>query len=140
MKKTILKSICACLLLSLALLSLSACAGGIDTETADAFIEDFFAAIEKENYNSAKTFFHPDRFTDIEAYVKSVEAEKGIDFSNGITVQKRTNVAIAYYDSDVDGSRYGMTLKAKVGEVEVKIDITVVQSENGYGVYEFEIR
>ena len=140
MKKTALQSICACLLLSMVLLLLSACTGGIDTETADAFIENFFTEIEKDHYDRAESFFHPDQFTDLEKYLKALEAEKGIDFSDGITVERRSNFSIAYYDSAVGGSRYGVTLDARVGDTEVEIDVTIVQSENGYGVYEFQVR
>ena len=140
MKRTIFAVRVLLLLITVALpFSFAACSGGIDRETADAFIEDFFAEIKKDHYGRAETFFHPDQFTDIEKYLKTVEEEKGLDFSNGITVERRSNIQIAYYDSEVGGSRYGVTLDAKVGDTEVTIVVVIVQSENGYGVYEFAI-
>lgn len=127
------------LLLGILIVLLASCSGGIDREEAKAFIGNFLEAVEAEDYEKAKTFLHPERPADLEAFFTGVEDREDIDFQAGITVEKYTGYSSSYYDSTVGGSTCELTMKAKVGEADVKITVEIVQNDNGYGIYNLNI-
>ncbi|MBQ8849073.1 MAG: hypothetical protein IJ011_01915 [Clostridia bacterium] len=119
--------------------SFSSCSGGIDGDEAKEFIGEFFDAIVAEDYEKAETFLHPERPADLETFIVNIEKEDGIDFQAGIEIERYTNFSIAYYDSTVDGSTYGLTMDTNVGDADVEITVEIVQNDNGYGIYNLDI-
>ncbi len=122
------------------MLTAVSCSGGIDCETADAFIEDFFDEMEQDYYGRAKSFLHTECMLDLDKYLAAAEKEHGLDFSDGIEIEARTNISKSYYDTQVKGSRYSVTFSVLVGDESATFDVTIVESDNGYGIYAFEIR
>ncbi len=120
-------------------ISLVSCKGGIDTKEAKTFISDFFAAIEAEDYDTAKTFLHPERPGDLETFFTNIEKDEGVDFQQGIEIDRYINFSYAYYDSTVDGSTYKPTIRAKVGNNTVTFTVEIVQNDNGYGIYNLDV-
>ena len=111
------------LLLALAvvlMLSTVSCSGGIDRETADAFIEDFFDEMEQTNYGRAKSFLHTESMLNLDEYLKAVEQERGLDFSDGIEIEDCIASSKAYYDTQVKGSRYRVTLAVLIYAFEIR--------------------
>ncbi len=127
------------LLIGIFIVLLASCSGGIDRDEAKVFIGNFLEAVETEDYAKAETFLHPERPADLEAFFTGVENKENIDFQAGITIEKYTGYSSSYYDSTVGGSTCKLTMKAKVGESDVKMTIEIVQNDNGYGIYNFNI-
>lgn len=138
MKKT-LKSILIFLLCCSWIFLFASCEKGIDRNEADLFVENFLSAVAAEDYESATTFLHPDRPADLETFFLNIEQKEGIDFGEGIEIEKRTGFSSSYYDSTVGGSRYQPTMRIKVGDHTAKIVIEIVKNENGYGIYNLDI-
>ncbi len=123
----------------LCLFSFVSCGNGIKGDEAKAFINDFFAAIVAEDYDKAEGFLHPERPADLETFLLNVEKEEEVDFQAGIEIEKYTGFSSSLYDSTVNGSRYELTMRTKVGDKKVKFTIEIVNNENGYGIYNLDL-
>lgn len=121
------------------IISLVSCKGGIKTDEAKSFISDFFDAVEAAEYDRAMTFLHPERPTELEPFFQGIENETGVDFQQGIEVERYTNFRYAYYDSTVDGSAYESTIRTDVGGHTVIFTVEIVQNDNGYGIYNLDV-
>ena len=127
------------ILASLFLFSLVSCGNGIKGDEAKALINDFFSAIVAEDYEKAEGFLHPERPADLEAFLLNVEKEENVDFQAGIEIEKYTGFSSSLYDSTVDGSRYELRMRAKVGDTKVNFSIEIVKNEAGYGIYNLDL-
>ena len=134
-----MKSIVTILVACLCIFSLASCGNGIKGDEAKALINDFFAAIVAEDYDKAEEFLHPERPADLEAFLLNVEKEKNVDFQAGIEIEKYTGFSSSVYHSDVDGSRYELTMRTKVGDKKVTFTIEIVNNKDGYGIYNFDL-
>jgi len=133
MKKCI--SIC---LIAIVLL-FSSCAGGIKGDEAKALINDFFEAVEKGAYGKAETsYVHPDYPIRLMTYIETLEDRYDLDFSD-ITIQKYTNISAAYYDSDIGGSSYGLTMDTLISGKKVSVEICIIKNDSGYGISSFTV-
>jgi len=72
---------------------------------------------------------------DMEAFFLQVEQEESMDFQEGIEIERYTGFSTSWYDSSVDGSRYELSMRAKVGDKTVSFTVEVVRNEDGYGIY-----
>lgn len=138
MKKA-LRILSVLMIVCLCALPLSACEGGIKGDEAKAFINDFFAAIVAEDYETAEGMLHPQRPADLKAFLQTVEEKEGVDFQNGIEIERYTGFSSSYYDSTVDGSTYELTMRTKVGEKTVRFVVEIVKNDAGYGIYNLNI-
>ena len=123
-----------------AVLSLSSC--GIDKDEAKEDMLSFLEAVEAERFDDAKALLHPElieKTTDFATAIHSLEERCGIDFSDGITINKTVNMQYSLYNSDYNGSGYELTFYATVGEADVYITLRVVENNDGYGVYYFGV-
>ena len=137
--KSIFKKLLTITIVCLLVFSLMSCASGIKGDEAKALINDFFAAIVAEDYDKAESFLHPERPADLEAFLLNVEQEDNVDFQAGIEIEKYTGFSSSMYDSTVNGSRYELTMRTKVGDKTVKFTIEIVKNENGYGIYNLDL-
>ena len=137
--KNLFKKALILAIVALCICSLMSCGNAIKGDEAKAFINDFFEALVVEDYEKAETFLHPERPADLEKFFLNVEKEEGVDFQAGIEVEKYTGFSSSLYDSTVDGSRYELTMKTRVGDDDVKFTIEIVKNENGYGIYNLDL-
>ena len=119
-------------------LSLSACSGGIDGDTAREHVNDFFGAVKEDDYEKAETFLHPERSKDIGEFFEKIEQEEEIDFSN-IKSIKYTGFTSSFYDSSIDGSAYTLNAVLTVGSKQVEAEVEIVQNDKGFGIYNLDI-
>ncbi len=124
------------MLAGLLVFGLTSCING---DTAQATIESFVEAIEGGDYDTAKTYLHPDRPADLATYFERIESEEDVDFSSGFEIVKYTGVKSSYHDSTVDGSTYETTAKVKIGDTEAELTVEIVENDSGYGIYNFEL-
>ena len=134
-----LKSIVWIGLILACILSFASCSGGIKGEEAKAHINHFFDAVSAEDYEKAETLLHPQRPYDLEEFFRNAEKETGIDFGQGIEIRRYTGFSFAYYDSEVAGSTYELTMDATVGEQAVEFEIEIVKNESGFGIYNLDL-
>jgi hypothetical protein len=132
-KKALIIIACLCVL------PLASCGEGIKGDEAKAYINDFFAEIVVEDYEKAEELLHPKCLIDIEKLFLNFEKDEDVDFQAGIEIEKYTGFASALYDSTVDGSRYELTMRTKVGDKTVIFTIELVKNEAGYGINNLEI-
>jgi len=127
------------LCLATLVLCLVSCGDGIDMGEAESFVSEFFDAVGRGDTETANTYLHPDVPLQLDSYLEDVAQEYGISFEEGITVEHRTGLSYAYYDSRVGGSLYEQRLRAKIGNTSVYITVEVVKNEAGYGIYNLDI-
>ena len=132
-------SVLAALFLLLA--SLTACSGGITREEAQTAMDALLTALDNENYAEAAALYHPDAAMSedlLAAFAEQVKTKVGIDLTEGATVEKYTNMRSAYYDSNVDGSRYALTARIKAGDKTASLTVEVIRNDKGYGIFRVE--
>ena len=137
--RKLLRSFSCILILCLCMFLLSSCKGGIQGSEAKAHVNEFFAAIVNEDYSEAETLLHPERPAELESFFLDVEEEKGVDFQEGIEIEKYTGFSSAFYDSAVGGSTYELTMQTKVGEETIEFTIEIVKNEAGFGIYNLNL-
>lgn len=132
-------SVLAALLLLIT--SLTACSGGVTREETKTAMDSLLTALAKEDYAGAAALYHPDAAMNEEllaAFVEEVKTNIGLDFTEGATVERTTNMRSAYYDSNVGGSRYELTAKIKAGDKTATLTVEVVRNDKGYGIFKVE--
>lgn len=137
--KHLFKKLLAITIACLFVFSLSSCGNGIKGDEAKAFINDFFSAVVAEDYDKAEEFLHPDRPADLETFFLNIEKKETVDFQAGIVIEKYTGFSTSLYDSTVDGSRYELTMRTKVGDKTVDFTIELVKNATGYGIYNLDL-
>ncbi len=136
-----IKSIILFLFVILLTFSLFGCNGkGITNDEAKSYINVFFEAIEAGDYEKAETYLHPERPAPLQEFFNAVETDKNLNFKSGIRVKKYTSFSSSVYDSTVKGSAYTLDMKTMVGDAELGISIEIVRNDNGYGIYNFDIK
>lgn len=134
MKKT--TKLCALVLLvCLCLCAFTAC---IKTEDAKALASDFFAAVSAQDFEAASALLHPDRPADLARFFADLGEAEDIDFSQGIEIKKYVGFASSFYDTEVAGSSYKLTMRTAVGDKEITFAILIADNEGGYGIYDIE--
>ena len=131
-----IKRVVSLVVLCFFILGITSC--GTEGE-AKAFIRDFFEAVEAGEYEEAATFLHPDLPADLEKYFGTIEDNEGVDFSDGINIEKFVSFSEKEYDAEVNGSSYKMLVRTRVSGIGIRFDITIVKNANGYGIYKFRI-
>ena len=130
-KLSVITILCAILIL------FTACQGGISGDEAKSAVSEMARCLSEKRYEDAEALCHPDSDISaeiLEAYISECEEKYGVDFTRGISIQGYTNISMAYYDSEVDGSFYAMTAKVKVGDQSLKMDVEMVKNDLGYGI------
>lgn len=136
--KNVLKSMAFMLIILVAVFSFIGCSGKISDDEAKEHIRGFLDAIEAEEYDTASDFLHPERPADLKSFFEGLENAKGLDFS-AIEITDYTGFSYTYYDSSVKGSTYSLNINAKASDKEIKMEIEIVENDNGYGIYNFDI-
>ena len=129
-------SILAALLLLIT--SLPACSGGVTREETKAAMDSLLTALAKEDYAGAAALYHPDAAMTEEllaAFAEEIRTNIGLDFAEGASVERTTNMRSAYYDSNVGGSFYALTAQIKVGDKTASLTVEVVRNDKGYGIF-----
>ena len=141
MKKRILQII-ALVLCCLCVFPLTSCKGAIKGDEAKEYINEFLDAIEAGDYEAAEEMLHPDFPSGkLEAFFTTAGRQLGVDFQEGIEIEKYTGFRSSFYNSSIDGSSYELTFRAKVGNGDkvVTFTIEIVKNDNGYGIYNLEL-
>ena len=132
-------SVLAALLLLIT--SLTACSVGVTREETKAAMDSLLTALAKEDYAGAAALYHPDAAMTEEllaAFAEEVQTNIGLDFTEGASVERTTNMRSAYYDSNVGGSFYTLTAKIKAGDKTATLTVEVVRNDKGYGIFKVE--
>ena len=136
--KRILTVLISLTLLLTAVGSLSACSGGVSRDEAKEITDAYFTAMAAENYEEAAALFHPATSMTaelMESTAETLRTEMGADLAKGVTIQRYTNMKSAYYDSNVGGSIYELTMKVTVGDKVLSITTETVRTDEGYGLW-----
>ena len=140
----ILRAISILLVLSL---SLGVCVGCTDgggdddgliyraKSTATVFLD----SIAGGNDEVAKTHLHPHFKSTPTEIVSKTLSTLGVRLKSGIKDREFISFHTALYDSEYDGSVCEMTVYCTVDGRECEIDITVVDNDEGYGIYYVKI-
>lgn len=112
-----------------------------ELEEMAALTEKFSVALSSNDAEKIEECIHPDAKIDEEklsAVIEEFEQSKGVDFSQGVTLDKVGDFEIAN-DSELDGNVYKVTCKLVVGGVPVSVVLTILNDDVGCGLYDFEI-
>ena len=112
-----------------------------ELEEMAALTEKFSVALSSNDAEKIEECIHPDAKIDEEklsAVIEEFEQSKGVDFSQGVTLDKVGDFEIAN-DSELDGNVYKVTCKLVVGGVPVSVVLTILNDDAGCGLYDFEI-
>ena len=141
MKKVIVS---ICLVLSLlCCLTLTGCSK-ISIDEAEVLINDYFDALENDDYETAAEYMHPINNLNKDSLyttINELESNAGIDFSSGVELIQRTGIS-SYFNMNGTMGVYttlGITYNAKIGNVNVIINISVISDKLGLSIYGFSV-
>lgn len=136
MKKTLI------ILLLIATFSLSSCKMRENIDEANTLVHNFCSSLETNDISKARSYLHPDSNLNDKDFITSlreIENKYDIDFSDGITIKRRTSFEITAYHSEYDGSVYEITYRVVVSEKRLDFNFMFVKNTIGYGIYTFEV-
>lgn len=136
--KRILTVLISLTILLTAIMSLSACSGGVSRDEAKEITDAYFSAMAAGNYEEAAALFHPATSMTaelMESTAETLRTEMDADFAEGVTIERYVGMKSAYYDSNVGGSLYELTMKVRVGDKSLSIISEVVRTDEGYGLW-----
>lgn len=141
--KHLLRTISILLVLSL---SLGLLVGCFDTENNDDLVYRakttatvFLDSIAGGHDEVAETHLHPHFESTPRFIVYETFSKLGVQLKNGITDREFVTFRTALYDSEYDGSVCEMTVYCTVDGRNCEIDLTVVDNDEGYGIYYVKI-
>lgn len=119
-------------------LCLSACSAGISIDDGKKYTEDFWAALNEENYEAAADLMHPISGAaagDIEAFARDLENEFGFNFgTDTVSVTGYTGFNSLFYTSDVDGAMLTLSFEINIGGRVLSGSSDIVSNDNGFGI------
>ena len=136
--KRILTVLISLTILLTAIMSLSACSGGVSRDEAKEITDAYFSAMAAGNYEEAAALFHPATSMTgelMESTAETLRTEMDADFAEGVTIERYVGMKSAYYDSNVGGSLYELTMKVTVGDKVLSITTETVRTDEGYGLW-----
>lgn len=136
MKLKVIISVILVLVLSLSLIS---CGDRVKKNEAKETAEAFLSAIAGGDFESAKSYLHPEKPLDLQKYFDAIEGRVGVDFQAGIELKRYTEYSSSVYESEVDGSEYDLEANIIVDGVAFEFSVEIVRNDLGYGIYSFEV-
>ncbi len=136
MKLKVIISVILVLVLSLSLIS---CGDRVKKSEAKETAEAFLSAIAGGDFESAKSYLHPEKPLDLQKYFDGIEGRVGVDFQAGIELKRYTDYSSSVYESEVDGSEYDLEANIIVDGVAFEFSVEIVRNDLGYGIYSFEV-
>jgi hypothetical protein len=136
MKLKVIISVILVLVLSLSLIS---CGDRVKKSEAKETAEAFLSAIAGGDFESAKSYLHPEKPLDLQKYFDAIEGRVGVDFQAGIELKRYTDYSSSVYESEVDGSEYDLEANIIVDGVAFEFSVEIVRNDLGYGIYSFEV-
>jgi hypothetical protein len=136
MKLKVIISVILVLVLSLSLIS---CGDRVKKSEAKETAEAFLSAIADGDFESAKSYLHPEKPLDLQKYFDAIEGRVGVDFQAGIELKRYTDYSSSVYESEVDGSEYDLEANIIVDGVAFEFSVEIVRNDLGYGIYSFEV-
>ena len=136
MKLKVIISVILVLVLSLSLIS---CGDRVKKSEAKETAEAFLSAIAGGDFESAKSYLHPEKPLDLQKYFDAIESRVGVDFQAGIELKRYTDYSSSVYESEVDGSEYDLEANIIVDGVAFEFSVEIVRNDLGYGIYSFEV-
>ena len=130
------------LFLVVAMLLLSGCSALKENIKDGAeFVRSFCEILTNGDNYKTYELFHPDSemtMGEFAFYVVNSQIQEGYNFSEGITVGRCTGYSVSY-GRKYNGTLYEYTYKMKIGEVDAIGSFSVLENEEGYGIYSFNI-
>ena len=108
----------------------------------ETFISEFFSTVTNGDILKAEEYLHP-HFVLIEEnlsdYLDMLQKRESIDFSNTIEIKEIKNLVATGISPELNfnGECFDFEYAILIGEVEKTCYITVVNNEEGYGIYRF---
>lgn len=125
------------------LLCVSACSAGISIDDGKKYIEDFWAALNEENYEAAADLMHPISGAadeDIREFAQELENQFGFDFDADVVfITKYTGFNSLFYTSDVDGAMLTLSFEISIGGSILSGSSDIVRNDNGFGISSINI-
>ena len=113
-----------------------------EANKANNFAEEFCFALAYDGIEKAKEYLHTDWISNngkLEDYLYNFENENGIDFSNGVSIYRRFQQSATGYSSLYGGAIYQFGIMMVIGDKNINMSFTVVDNDDGYGIYDFGI-
>ena len=134
-----MKKIASIILVLVMIFAFTGCANKVSKSEAKDQAEAFLEAIEKGDFEQAKTYLHPEKSVDLEKYFNNKELQGGIDFQKGIEITKYTNYSSSLHETEVDGGEYELEMNVTVDGNAIEMSIDVVRNDLGFGIYDFDV-
>ncbi len=120
------------------LLCVSACGAGINIDDGKKYTEDFWAALNEENYEAAADLMHPisdASADDIKLFAQNLESQFEFDFStDAVAITDYTGFKTMLYTSDVDGAMLTLRFKISIGDNVLIGSSDIVRNDDGFGI------
>ena len=137
--KIIILTICICFSVCMTLLMINFISKIKDSRD---FAKDFCSYIVEDDIESAKEMLHQDgkiKQEELLEYILKIEKKYKMDFSNGIIFKKITDYSHTAFDGEYRGSVHIFTYQIVVNGLATYSSFTIVDNNNGYGIYNFSI-
>lgn len=111
---------------------------------AQEIIIRFFGAVSERKFTQAEEYLHP-HFLLVEKslpdYIAVLERRENIDFSHTIKLEHTQNSTFTQYAQEFSFKRKSFSFEyiIFIGDIKKTCYITVVDNDDGYGIYRFTI-
>lgn len=147
-----MKALLKITLLSLCVLvTLSSCAfinSLVNEATSEAekvadFTNDFVVLMEDPSVEKAEELIHPDSPLTPENVMEKIESNEKIqnlDFSQEIQIGEISDLRVSYHDEALGGNVYEADCQVTVGDVVINLTLKLLSTDDGFGIYDFDIK
>ena len=114
-----------------------------ETEKTVAFTGDFVQLVEEPSVEKAEELLHPQSNLSPETVLEKIQGNDklaNLDFSQEITVGEISDVKILPQDAELGGNVYSIDCQILVGDTPINVSLTILSTEDGFGLYDFEIK
>ncbi len=108
-----------------------------------SFMEQFVALMEDPTIEKAEALVHPKSSITAESVIDKIqnnEALADIDWTQEITIGELSDIELLYQDADLGGNVYSVGCQVVVGGTAIDLDLTLLSTSEGMGLYDFDIK
>ena len=114
-----------------------------ETKKVAEFTEDFAELVAEPDIEKAESLVHPNSNINAETVIDRIENNEklaSLDMSQEITVSEIGELDIAFHDESLGGNVYTLDCVITVGDTPINVTLKILSTDEGFGIYDFDIK
>ncbi len=113
-----------------------------EAQRASDFTNDFADLVQNPTLEKAEELVHPSSPLTAQVIIDRIQSNEkltSLDTSGEIRVDNIEDIKMSYHDEELGGNVYTVSCDIIVGTTPISVTIIILSTDEGFGLYNFEI-